>query len=305
MESTFSHPPLADLRVVTLASNLPGPVCVRRLADWGATVVKVEPPAGDPLRAYARDYYRELHEGLEVRTIDLKSDTGQRELSALLEVATLLVTAQRPAALKRLGLDFASVRRLWPQLSQLAIVGHAPPDEDRAGHDLTYIAEAGLLTALQVQPQVRPQQMTPPQMPPTLMADLLGAERAVSETLLLLRRAESSGKGEYSQVALADAATVLADPWRHGLTRPGGLLGGAHPGYRLYRTADGWLALAALEPHFLHRLVAALKVAEPDAEALGAAFVAHPDAYWREFGLRHDVPLVVLARSPAGSGSGA
>lgn len=285
-----SNPPLAGVRIVTLAPNLPGPVCVRRLADWGAAVIKVEPPEGDPLRAYARDYYRELHEGVDVRTLDLKSDAGQRELSALLEAATLLVTAQRPAALKRLGLDFANIRRLWPHLSQLAIVGHAPPDEDVAGHDLTYIAAAGLLT--------------PPHMPPTLMADLLGAERAVSETLLLLRRAQESAQGEYSQVALADAATVLADPWRHGLTRPGGLLGGAHPGYRVYRTADGWLALAALEPHFLKRLVAALAIAEPDAHLLGAAFAAEPCAYWQAFALRHDVPLIVLAQHREGAESG-
>ncbi|MDX2218225.1 MAG: CoA transferase [Burkholderiales bacterium] len=284
MESTFSHPPLADLSIVTLAPNLPGPVAVRRLADWGATVVKVESPEGDSLRAYARDYYRELHEGVDVRTLDLKSDAGQAALSTLLEDAALLVTAQRPAALKRLGLDFANIRRLWPHLSQLAIVGHAPPDEDFAGHDLTYIANAGLLQ--------------PPALPPTLMADLLGAERAVSETLLLLLRARESGRGEYSQVALTDAATVLAAPWRHGLTRPGGLLGGAHPGYRLYRTADGWLALAALEPHFLTRLVASLGIAEPDSAALARAFAAQPDAWWRDFALRYDVPLVVL---PAGA----
>jgi alpha-methylacyl-CoA racemase len=277
MESTA---PLANIRIVSLAPNLPGPVCVRRLADWGATVVKVEPPEGDPLRAYARDYYRELHEGLDVRTLDLKSDAGQSEVSALLEEATLLVTAQRPAALKRLGLDFANIRRLWPHLSQLAIVGHAPPDEDLAGHDLTYLAAAGLLT--------------PPHLPPTLMADLLGAERAVSETLLLIRRAEASGQGEYSQVALADAATALAGPWRHGLTRPGGLLGGAHAGYGCYRTADGWVALAALEPRFMARLAEALNLSEPDQASLAIAFGAHPDSHWRDFALRHDLPLTVL-----------
>lgn len=282
-----SNPPLLDLRIVTLAPNLPGPVCVRRLADWGASVVKVESPDGDPLRAYARDYYRELHEGLEVQTIDLKSDAGQSELSLLLESATLLVTAQRPAALKRLGLDFANIRRLWPHLSQLAIVGNAPPDEDRPGHDLTYVADAGLIL--------------PPNLPPTLMSDLLGAERAVSEALLLLRRAELLGHGEYSQVALADAATVLAGPFRHGLTRPGGLLGGAHPGYRLYRSKDGWLALAALEPHFLSRVVTALDIAEPDVHALAAAFLQHPNLYWQEFAWRNDVPLVVLPSAGPGA----
>lgn len=282
-----SNLPLAEVRIVSLAPNLPGPACVRRLADWGAAVTKIEAPGGDPLRAYARDYYRELHDGLTVVTLDLKSDAGQAALSGLLEEATLLVTAQRPAALHRLGLDFANIRRLWPHLSQLAIVGHRPPHEDMAGHDLTYVAGEGLLQ--------------PPALPSTLMADLLGAERAVSEALLLLRRAAAQGRGEYSQVALEDAARVLAAPWRHGLTRPGGLLGGAHPGYRLYRSADGWLALAALEPHFFSGLATALGIDEPDVESLTRAFAARPGATWSEFALRHDLPLVVLPGSVSGA----
>lgn len=288
MHAPDGSPPLASLRIVSLAQNLPGPACVRRLADWGALVTKVESPEADPLRAYARDYYRALHEGIEVRTLDLKTDDGFSSLSALLENAHLLVTAQRPAALKRLGLDFANIRRLWPHLSQLAIVGYAPPDEDVPGHDLTYLAQEGLLQ--------------PPLLPPTLMADLLGAERAVSATLLLLKIAEQTGIGEYSQVALADAASVLAGPHRFGLTRPGGLLGGAHLGYQLYRTANGWLALAALEPRFLQSLTAALGIDEPTRDAIARSFSRQDDDYWRKFALQHDVPLVVL---PAARSNGA
>lgn len=284
MESTK---PLADVRIVSLALNLPGPACVRRLADLGASVIKIEPPSGDPLRLYARDYHRELHEGIAIHHLDLKNDAGQTALSLLLEDAHLLVTAQRPAALGRLGLDFANIRRLWPHLSQVAIVGHAAPFENRAGHDLTYVAEAGLLQ--------------PPALPPTLMADLLGAERAVSAALSVLRAAERNGQGEYSQVALSDAATVLAAPARHGLTRPDGLLGGAHAGYRLYRTADGWLALAALEPHFLQRLVAALNLAGADADALAGIFIMRTGKHWQEWALREDIPLTVLPAPGTGA----
>lgn len=232
------------------------------------------------MRAYARDYYRALHEGLDVRTLDLKTDGGLNALSGLLDNAHLMVTAQRPASLKRLGLDFANIRRLWPHLCQLAIVGYAPPDEDVPGHDLTYLAQAGLLQ--------------PPALPPTLMADLLGAERAVSAALLLLRRAEHTGAGEYSQVALADAAEVLAGPFRFGLTHPGGLLAGAHPGYQLYRSANGWVALAALEPRFLQALTAALGIAEPARDAIARALLRHDDEYWRSFALQHGLPLQVL-----------
>lgn len=272
--------PLTGVRIVTIALNLPGPVAVRRLAAFGASAVKVEPPEGDPLRIYAVDYYRELHEDITVHHLDLKSDAGQVQLSAALEEADLLVTSQRPAALERLGLSSANVRRLWPHLCQLSIVGHPAPNENRSGHDLTYLAEAGLVRA--------------PLLPPTLMADLLGAERAVSAAFALLRTRDLSGRGAHMQVALEDAAQALSGPLRHGLTREGGILGGAHPGYKVYRVRDGWIALAALEPHFLARVVAALGVQEAGAAAFAERFAQRTREEWRSWAEEHDVPLTPL-----------
>jgi alpha-methylacyl-CoA racemase len=253
---------------------------LRRLVDFGATAIKIEPPDADPMKIYALDYYRELHEGIPVEHVDLKSDEGQTRLSLALENADLFLTSQRPSALERLGLSFANIRRLWPHLSQLAIVGHASPHENRPGHDLTYLAETGLLRA--------------PLLPPTLMADLLGAERAVSATFALLRMRDRSGRGEYAQVALEEAAHVLSGPLRHGLTREGGLLGGAHPGYKLYRTQDGWIALAALETHFLARVVEALNVDEPGVRIFADRFVQRTSAEWLSWAEQHDIPLTVL-----------
>src|SRR5262245_54574212 len=89
---------LAGVRIVSIALNLPGPAALRRLVDFGAAADKVEPPDGDPLAAYAPDYYRELHDGVKVHCIDLKSDAGQSGLSALLDRADLLLTSQRPTA---------------------------------------------------------------------------------------------------------------------------------------------------------------------------------------------------------------
>ena len=272
--------PLTGTRIVSIALNLPGPAAVRRLVGFGASAVKVEPPEGDPLHIYAVDYYRELHEDITVHHLDLKSDAGQVQLSAALEEADLLVTSQRPAALERLGLSRANVRRLWPHLCHLAIVGHPAPNENRAGHDLTYLAEAGLIRA--------------PLLPPTLMADLLGAERAVTGAFALLRTRELSGRGEYLQVALEDAARALSGPLRHGLTREGGILGGAHPGYKLYRTQDGWIALAALEPHFLARVVEALGVQEAGVAAFAECFVKRTRDEWRVWAEHHDIPLTVI-----------
>ena len=100
----------------------------------------------------------------------------------------------------------------------------------------------------------------PPEPPRVLVADLAGAERAVSAALsLLLARERGQGAG-YEQVALSEAAWSFAEPLRQGLAAPGGVLGGGYPGYGLYRTRDGYVALAALDPHFWERLLQELGV---------------------------------------------
>ena len=231
---------LEGLRVVTLALNLPGPAACARLRGWGASVVKVEPPAGDPLEGYCAGWYRRLHEGIDVRRIDLKGDAGKRDFDALLGLADLLVTAQRPAALKRLFLSAEDLESRHPALCHVAIVGHAPPHDELAGHDLTYMASLGLVE--------------PGTMPPTLFADMAGAERAVSTALALLLSRTRTGRGGSRLVSLAEAAEALAAPRREGLTASGGLLGGGLPTYGLYATRAGWIAVAALEPHFAERL---------------------------------------------------
>jgi alpha-methylacyl-CoA racemase len=198
---------LDGLRVVTTALNLPGPAACARLRDLGASVVKIEPPAGDPFEAYCAPWYRELHAGMEVRRLDLKLDPARAGFFGLLEDADLLVTAQRASALARLGIEPALLVSRFPRLCHVAITGHAPPEEETPGHDLTYMAAHGLVA--------------PPAMPPTLYADMAGAERVVSTALALVIARDREGRGRCVAAPLADAAAFLAQPREHGLTRPG------------------------------------------------------------------------------------
>ncbi len=274
---------LAGIRVVSIAINLPGPACVRRLADFGATVIKVEPPedlGGDPMRQYARGYYDELHQGVEIRSLNLKSDGGRAELTELLTAAEVLITSQREAALQRLQLDWTTLSARFPKLSQIAIVGSEAGDD--AGHDLIYIADAGLAT--------------PPQMPTTLIADLAGAERAVTATFAALRMAQTEGRGHRIVVSLETTAKAFAGPYRFGLTSSGGLLAGKHPGYNFYAARDGWVALAALEPHFAARVQASSGVAFTN-EALAQFFAQHDLHHWSRWAADHDIPLAILPSS--------
>jgi alpha-methylacyl-CoA racemase len=274
---------LAGLRVVSMALNAPGPAACARLRDLGAGVLKVEPPAGDPLEQFCPAWYRRLHAGMEVHRVDLKAPAGRAQLSAWLEVADVFVTAQRAAALARLGADPATLARRHPKLCHVAITGHAPPDEDVAGHDLTYLAAHGLLA--------------PPALPPTLFADMAGAERAVSTALALLYARGLTGRGGSASVPLAEAAAALAQPRDEGLTRSGALLGGGFAGYNLYAASDGWIAVAALEPHFARKLAQELGVDAFTVEALAARFKTNSALHWEQWARSLDLPIVALRDS--------
>jgi alpha-methylacyl-CoA racemase len=272
--------PLDGVRIVTLAVNVPGPVAAARLCSLGAAVTKVEPPSGDPLAVGAPSWYAELAEGQTVVALDLKDADGRAALDALLAESDLLLTSSRPAALERLGLGWTELRTRHPRLSQVAITGHAAPDGNRAGHDLTYQAACGLIT--------------PPAMPRTLLADLAAAERAVSAALALLLGRARGGPARMTEVALADAAAELAAPLRHGLTAPGAWLGGGLDAYGLYRAAEGWIAVAALEPHFRARLAQELGIGEMSRAALETAFLARTAAEWEAWADAHDLPLAAV-----------
>jgi crotonobetainyl-CoA:carnitine CoA-transferase CaiB-like acyl-CoA transferase len=268
---------LDALSVVTIAVNLPGPAAAARLRDLGADVTKVEPPGGDPLQASAPEWYAELVAGQQVVRLDLKNAVDRAELDDLLAAADVFLTSQRPDALGRLGLAWNELHERRPLLSQVAIVGYPSPETSRPGHDLNYAAAHGLVA--------------PPEMPRTLVADLGGAEAAVSAALAAVLRRERTGEGCFVEVALADAARRFAAPLRHGLTADGGVLGGGYPGYGLYETSEGWVSVAALEPRFRQRLCDELGFAELSRDALAMRFRERSAEDWERWAAERDLPI--------------
>ena len=275
--------PLAGVRGLLLAVNLPGPLAAARLHALGAAITKIEPPEGDPLAAACPAWYAALHAGHTVERLNLKKAADRVRLDSLLATSDLLITALRPAALARLELDWATLHARYPDLSQVAILGYPGPAADRPGHDLTYQAELGLLQ--------------PPHLPRALLADCAGAEQAVSAALALLL-AQARGQGSHSaEVTLAGAADAFAAPLRYGLTAPGGVLGGGLPGYGLYAAADGWVAVAALEPAFRQRLEATLG-GPLTYDALAAFFRSQSADAWAAWGRDHDIPVAAVREPP-------
>jgi crotonobetainyl-CoA:carnitine CoA-transferase CaiB-like acyl-CoA transferase len=267
--------PLRDIRVVTIALNAPGPVAAARLRAAGAIVTKVEPPSGDPLESYCAGWYLELHAGLTVERIDLKSGDGRSRMRGLLAAADLFLASQRPSALARLGLDADSL--LSPQsrlnhLRWLNIVGELDAPEI-PGHDLTYLAKAGLLGH---------------EIPRSVFADVLAGEHAFATALLLLRQPP----GSQAQVGLYDTLATLAAARTHGLTGPGNTLGGALPAYGLYQTRQGRIAVAAIERHFHTRLYEELGL--PDGSDLTEIFRTRAAGEWEQWAVERDLPLTVV-----------
>ena len=271
---------LAGIRIVSTAVNLPGPVAAAMLRDMGAEIVKVEPPGGDPLAAFAPAWYAALCEGVYVQRIDLKCDAGREHLERQLADADVLVTASRPASLQRLGLAWPDLHARHPRLCHVAILGYAAPRDEVAGHDVTYQGEAGLVT--------------PPSLPRALIADLAGAQRAVSAALELLFARERTGEAGRAQVALAECAALFALPLRHGLTSRDGTLGGADPAYGIYPTRDGWVAVAALEPQFRAALARELRIDVADRAALSRELLTRSAAEWERWAIERGLPLAAL-----------
>ena len=224
------------------------PASLRHLVEHSANVGALDAAFSD-----------QLSQALELQRMtvaDLKSDKGQAALHRELAKADVLITSFRPSALVKLGLAWKALRARHPQLSQVAIVGSPGERAEEPGHDLTYLAENGLVTGLDL--------------PATLYADMGGSLMASEAVLQAVLHQRAKGKGVYLEVALSAAAGYLALPRSWGLTQAGAAVGGGHAGYRLYACKDGRVALAALEPHFAASLCAAAGIEAPNMKAMFA-----------------------------------
>ncbi len=291
--------PLRGVRVLSLALNLPGPAALMRLRAMGARCVKAEPPApkgapagtsGDPMGQYNPRAYATLHDGIRVISFDLKSEKGQAALHKELARSDVLLTSFRPSALEKLQLGWKGLHKRHPGLSVVAIVGAPGALAEEPGHDLTYLAQAGLVTGLDL--------------PATLFADMGGALLAGEAVLQAVLQQKTRGKSSYQEVALSDAADWLALPRTWGLTQPAGAVGGAHAGYRVYPCKDGRVAVAALEPHFAAALCTAAGLPASDLRslfkpethtAIAAFFLGRTRQQLDRLAVDKDIPLHTLA----------
>ena len=260
--------PLEGVRVVEYAQYVAGPLCGVLLADLGADVVKVEPPAGDgyrhvlPVAPGLGRYFVPLNRGKRSVVVDLKSAAGLETSSRLLHNAEIAVHNFPGERAARFGLDWKEVHAANPMLvvGLVSSFGRAGPLADALAYDLVAQSRAGLLTA-----HASPGDTVPVRAGGIPMADLTAGFLLATGVVAALVRARDTGKGELVDVSLLAAAMAvqLQDFVRlaseengsapiadraHLAKRTGEIAGGLrlNPYYRCFEASDGFVAVACL-----------------------------------------------------------
>jgi CoA:oxalate CoA-transferase len=271
MTPLASAAPLEGVKVVDFSELLPGPFLTQNLAELGARVIKIErPPHGDNARHLGKGAFAAVNRGKQSLLVDLKDASQQDRVHRLIASADVLVESYRPGVMARLGLDAASLCKTYPRLIYVSLSGYGQsgPWADLPGHDINYLAAAGVL-AVSGAPAGGPAQTFG--LP---VADLCGAMYAMSATLAALFQRHHTGRGQHLDVALADCALHWMNP-RLGAYREDAASTLQElrdstlvkPAYGAFRCSDGnYVSIAALEDHFWVRLCAALDLAPFDGE---------------------------------------
>lgn len=271
--------PLAGVRVLDFSELLPGPFMTQSMVELGADVLKVErPPHGDPVRRSAPSLYAAVNRGKRSLMADLKQAAQREAMLALSDEADVLVETYRPGVMERLGFGWAALQERNPRLVYISLSGYGSdgPWAQRPGHDLNYLAAAGIVALAAKDSEPSPSFGVP-------MADLNGAIYALAAVNAALYQREHSGRGQHLDVSLAESSLHGINPrlamfhQLHATTlHEQREIAQRRPGYGTFRCRDGgWITIGALEDHFWTQLV----------EALGLQDFAGEE--YRAYGQRH------------------
>jgi crotonobetainyl-CoA:carnitine CoA-transferase CaiB-like acyl-CoA transferase len=269
--------PLEGIKVLDLTKLAPGPFCTMILADLGADVIRIEEPGpptgrraeqagGADTRAQENRFgsspYNALARNKKSIGINLKSGPGKEIYLRLAQRADVIVEEYRPGVAKRLGIDYEKLSARNGRLIYCAITGFGQtgPYRDQVGHDINYIATAGVLSLFG-----RPGQ--PPTIPHNLIADYAagGMNGAIGVLAAIVAR-NQTGRGQYVDISMMDGSlALLAQAFstffaNHKVPRRGESINdGGIPNYNVYLTKDEkYITIAAIEPWFFANLCRAL-----------------------------------------------
>lgn len=298
---------LSGYRVIDCSIAMAGPFATQRLGDLGADVIKVEPTAGEWQRYTAAGgatgnkinvSFLSLNRNKRSLALDLKHPDGRQVLNDLVATADVFLQNYRPGVAARLGVDYESLRKINPSLVYVSISGYGEdgPYRDRPGQDLLVQAMSGAMLSAG-------RSGTAPTPSGQFLADAITASTAFEGVLAALLHRERTGEGQLVTVNMLDAVTTLQmqelsvftvggqaqersdEPHAHVYIRAP---------YGVFKTSDGFLALAFAEPERLGELIGEPSFAGWSAEIEGwtrrdelfakiqARLELQPTAHWLE-----------------------
>ena len=262
---------LEGIKVIDFSTLLPGPLASLFLAETGAEVIKIEKPGvGDEIRLSNPQWGEQsvsfslLNRGKKSLSLDLKDPKNLKILIPILKEADIIIEQFRPGVMKRLGLDYESIKKINQDIIYVSITGYGQygPKSMLAGHDLNYIGNAGLLS-------ISMGRENDTVVPPALVADIAGGSYpAVINILLALRKRDLNKEGSYIDLSMTENLFPfmfwgLGSGFAHNKW-PGnsdGVLSGGSPRYNIYKTSDGsYVAAAPLEDRFWNKFCEAIEL---------------------------------------------
>jgi crotonobetainyl-CoA:carnitine CoA-transferase CaiB-like acyl-CoA transferase len=260
--------PLCSIRVLDLTRVRSGPTAVRQLADWGADVIKIEPPAADTENdpfggERSGPDFQNLHRNKRSLTLNLKTPEGIAILQRLATNADVLVENYRPDVKFRLGIDYSAMRSINPRLIYASISGFGEegPYRDRPGFDQIAQGMGGLMSITGLPGQGPVRAGIP-------IADLAAGVLCAQGILLALFERERSGVGQWVTTSLLEAQIFLLDfqasrwlnrqeiPRQPGNNHPTNIPTG------VFRTADGFINIGASGQKMWERLCMVIEAPE-------------------------------------------
>lgn len=266
---------LEGLKIIDMTRYAPGPYCTMILGDLGADVVKVEevrPPdkggsgqskapiniQNPPEFASPDSPFNPVNRNKKSICLNLKLEKARNIFYKLIAGADVLIEGFRPGVTRRLGIDYPTLKGMNPRLIYCAVTGYGQdgPYHDLPGHDINYIASAGVVSAISLPGK-------PPVMPGNLIGDMAaGGMQAAIGILAALTAREKTGKGQFVDISMTDGAISLASMYFSYYFETGSLPQpqermscGSTPYFNYYKAGDGkYIAIACMEPRFFANL---------------------------------------------------
>ncbi len=270
--------PLSSLKVLDFSTLLPGPFASLLLADMGAEVLRVESPSRMDLVRVLPPHdggvsasHAYLNRNKRSIALDLKKPEAVELVKQLVADYDIVLEQFRPGVMDKLGVGYEALKAINPRLIYVSITGYGQtgPYKDRAGHDINYLALAGLAS-------YTGRRETGPLPLGIQAADIAGGSlHGVIGLLAAVIQRQATGQGQQVDISMTDCAFSL-----HGMAGAGYLAAGVEPEmenqalnggsfYDYYRTRDGrWLSVGSLEPQFMQQFCQALDRPELAARGL-------------------------------------